>query len=219
MKIVHFSDPHAGGPAEDLLAYIDKRWVGVFNYNFRRKFRHDMTKLENAVRYILDTKPDVAVCTGDLTSTGQPGEFELVRPILRPLRDSPIPLIYLPGNHDCYVKRPKCVKAVNEMVEYLTREDYRFGDLPVVREYAGVEFLLLNCSRPSNLLCSWGFVDPRDAEWAAHPRLALSDDRTPSDPAGAPPALRPAATARTAPEPSARPLALRTRPQALSRGG
>ncbi|UKI34151.1 MAG: metallophosphoesterase [Lentisphaeria bacterium] len=73
MKIVHFSDPHAGGPAEDLLAYIDKRWVGVFNYNFRRKFRHDMTKLENAVRYILDTKPDVAVCTGDLTSTGQPG--------------------------------------------------------------------------------------------------------------------------------------------------
>lgn len=165
MKIVHFSDPHAGGPAEDLLAYIDKRWVGVFNYNFRRKFRHDMTKLENAVRYILDTKPDVAVCTGDLTSTGQPGEFELVRPILRPLRDSSIPLIYLPGNHDCYVKRPKCVKAVNEMVEYLTRGDYRFGDLPVVREYAGVEFLLLNCSRPSNLLCSWGFVDPRDTEY------------------------------------------------------
>ena len=73
MKIVHFSDPHAGGPAEDFLAYIDKRWVGVFNYNFRRKFRHDMTKLEKAVRYILDTKPDVAVCTGDLTSTGQPG--------------------------------------------------------------------------------------------------------------------------------------------------
>ncbi|UKI34152.1 MAG: metallophosphoesterase [Lentisphaeria bacterium] len=88
-----------------------------------------------------------------------------MRPILRPLRDSSIPLIYLPGNHDCYVKRPKCVKAVNEMVEYLTREDYRFGDLPVVREYAGVEFLLLNCSRPSNLLCSWGFVDPRDAEY------------------------------------------------------
>ena len=44
MKILHFSDPHAGGPAEDWMAYIDKRWVGVFNYRFRRQFRHDLTK-------------------------------------------------------------------------------------------------------------------------------------------------------------------------------
>lgn len=46
MKIIHFSDPHAGGPAEDWLAYVDKRWVGVFNYRFRRQFRHDMSKLK-----------------------------------------------------------------------------------------------------------------------------------------------------------------------------
>ena len=49
MKILHFSDPHAGGPAEDWMAYIDKRWVGVFNYRFRRQFRHDLTKLARAV--------------------------------------------------------------------------------------------------------------------------------------------------------------------------
>ena len=165
MKIAHFSDPHAGGPAEDVFAYFDKRWVGVFNYRFRRKFRHDMTRLARAVEYILDTKPDVAVCTGDLTSTGQPGEFEQVRPVLKPLRDSAIPLLYLPGNHDCYVKRGKCVRAVNEMVEYLSRGDYRFRDLPLTRSYGGVEFLLLNCCRPSNLLCSWGFVDGADAEY------------------------------------------------------
>ena len=182
MKIIHFSDPHAGGPAEDWLAYLDKRWVGVFNYRFRRKFRHDLGKLERAVAYILDRKPEVAVCTGDLTSSGQPGEFERVRSILRPLRESSIPVLYLPGNHDCYVRRPKCVRAVNEMVEYLSRGDYRFSELPLVRRYGGVEFLLLNCSRPSNLLCSWGFVDPRDADWIADycrqprtgPRLLLS---------------------------------------------
>ena len=39
VKIIHFSDPHAGGPAEDWMAYFDKRWVGVFNYRFRRRFR------------------------------------------------------------------------------------------------------------------------------------------------------------------------------------
>ena len=166
MKIVHFSDPHAGGFAEDWMAYIDKRWVGVFNYRFRRRFRHDLAKLSLAVEYILDTRPDVAVCTGDLTSTGQPGEFEKVRPILAPLRDSGIPLFYTPGNHDCYVRRPKCVAAVREMTGYLSRDDYAFPDFPLVRNCAGVEFLLLNTSRPSNLLCSWGFVSKADSAWA-----------------------------------------------------
>ncbi|MDR0932870.1 MAG: metallophosphoesterase [Victivallales bacterium] len=182
MRIVHFSDPHAGGGAEDFFAYFDKRAVGVFNYKFRRQFRHDLTKLSRAVEYILDAKPDVAVCTGDLTSTGQPGEFEKVRPILAPLRDSGIPLLYLPGNHDCYVKRAKCVGAVREMTAYLSKDDYRFTDLPLQREYANVEFLLLNTSRPSNLLCSWGFVDKRDAKWVGNvceepkntPRILLS---------------------------------------------
>jgi len=182
MKIVHFSDPHAGGSAEDWMAYIDKRWVGVFNYRYRRRFRHDLAKLSRAVEYILDTRPDVAVCTGDLTSTGQPGEFEKVRPILAPLRDSGIPLLYMPGNHDCYVRRPKCVAAVREMTEYLSCGDYRFTDLPVVRRYAGAEFLLLNTSRPSNLLCSWGFVSKADSAWVegvcgepkTMPRILLS---------------------------------------------
>ena len=73
MKIVHFSDIHAGGPAEDWMAYIDKRWVGVFNYRWRRRFQHDLANVTKAVNYILDVKPDVAVCTGDLTSAGLSG--------------------------------------------------------------------------------------------------------------------------------------------------
>lgn len=166
VKIIHFSDPHAGGRAEDWLAYFDKRWVGVFNYRFRRRFKHDLSCLQRAVDYILDTRPDVAVCTGDLTSTGQPGEFARVREILRPLRDSGIPLLYTPGNHDCYVRRPKCVAAVNEMFAELNR-GRQFADLPVRIELAGMDFLMVNTSRPSNLLCSWGFLAKSDAAWIA----------------------------------------------------
>lgn len=162
MKIIHFSDPHAGGGAEDWMAYFDKRWVGVFNYRFRRRFRHDLSLLEKAVQYILKVKPDAAVCTGDLTSTGQPGEFEKTLAILEPLRNSNIPLIYLPGNHDCYVKRPKCVNAMLNAVEYLNGKDYAFDRLPVVRRVKDVDFLMFNTSRPSNLLCSWGFVSKED---------------------------------------------------------
>ena len=175
MKIVHFSDPHAGGPAEDWMAYLDKRWVGVFNYRFRRRFRHDLKLLRKAVAYILQVRPDVAVCTGDLTSTGQPGEFARTLEILEPLRQSSIPLIYMPGNHDCYVRRPSCVKAMKEAVELLNGHDYNFDSLPQVRVIGGVEFIMLNTSRPSNLLCSWGFVSSADDAWikqvAAEPKV------------------------------------------------
>ena len=163
MKIIHFSDPHGGGGAEDWMAYFDKRWVGVFNYRFRRRFQHDLSKLEKAVGYILDSKPDLAVCTGDLTSSGQPGEFERVKAILAPLVNSSIPLVYTPGNHDCYVKRPWCVKAVKDAVYEVNQKRFTFEDMPCRLELGGAEVLMLNTARPSNLLCSWGFVYPSDS--------------------------------------------------------
>ena len=165
MKIVHFSDPHAGGTAEDWMAYFDKRWVGVFNYHFRRRFKHDLSKLEKAVDFILDTRPDAAVCTGDLTSAGQPGEFAKVLKVLERLRNSDIPLLYMPGNHDCYVRRPKCVKAVHDAVEYLSKGKLRFSEYPQAVTIAEAQFLLVNTSAPSNLLCSWGFMTKENTHW------------------------------------------------------
>lgn len=163
MKIAHFSDPHAGMKCPDWTAWFDKRWVGLFNYRFRRCFQHDLEELKYAVEYILDNKFDVAVCTGDLTTTGQKHEFELVKSYLKPLRDSNIPIIYTPGNHDCYVKRKSCVEAVNAMVEYLSKGEYKFSDMPFVKRYCDVDFIVLNCSYPSNLLCSWGFLKKKDS--------------------------------------------------------
>lgn len=165
MKIIHFSDPHGGGPAEDFMAYFDKRWVGVFNYSFRRKFRHDLSHLSKAVEYIMDTRPDIAICTGDLTSAGQPGEFDKVLRIIKPLCDSDIPLIYTPGNHDCYVTRPKCVAAMKKAVSIMSQEKYSFEHLPLKLIIEGVEFIVINTSAPSNLLCSWGFLKKSDDDF------------------------------------------------------
>lgn len=182
MRIVHFSDPHAGGAAEDWLAYFDKRWVGVFNYRFRRRFRHDLGLLERAVAKTLELRPDAVVCTGDLTSSGQPGEFARVLELLKPLRESGIPFFYMPGNHDCYVKRPKCVRAVRETAAALNPPGCGLEDMPLMRTAGSIDFILLNTSRPSNLLCSWGFVSRADservtrlcAEKKVRPRILLS---------------------------------------------
>ncbi len=156
MKIIHFSDPHAGGPAEDWMAYIDKRWVGAFNYRFRRRYQHDLSLLDKAVAYILANPPDVAVCTGDLTSTGQPGEFQQVLDILKPLVNSGIPFLYVPGNHDCYVKRRRCREAVAQAVYFLC--GYQLNELPLVKTIAGVDFILVHESRPTNLISSCGYL-------------------------------------------------------------
>ena len=178
MKIVHFSDPHAGSGAEDWMAYFDKRWVGVFNYHFRRRFKHDLSKLELAVNYILDTKPDAAVCTGDLSSAGQPGEFAKVLEVLAPLRDSDIPLIYMPGNHDCYVKRPKCVKAVHDAVRYLSKGQFEFSNYPQKLDIGEARFLMVNTSAPSNLLCSWGFMTKENVKWIKEECDSNADGKT-----------------------------------------
>lgn len=164
MKIAHFSDPHLGAPTDDWTAVFDKRWVGLFNYKFRRSFQHDPGYLERAVQYILDNDFDVVVCTGDLTNTGQPNEFETVKEILQKLVDSDIPVIYTPGNHDCYVKRKHCVRAVEDMFRYFNRCDYGIEDLPIVRHIKGVDFIVFNNSRPSNLIFSGAFVRKKDSE-------------------------------------------------------
>jgi 3',5'-cyclic AMP phosphodiesterase CpdA len=167
MKIIHFSDPHAGGPAEDWMAYLDKRWVGVFNYRFRRRFRHDQQLLKLAVNYILDVSPDVAVCTGDLTSTGQPGEFAQAMQILKPLYESKIPLLFVPGNHDCYVYRSKCVNAMKQVFETMNQGRLHFDELPAVVDIADVRFLMVNESWPSNLISSCGYLKKKSQDFIA----------------------------------------------------
>lgn len=165
MKIAHFSDPHLGAPVDDWTALFDKRWVGLFNYKFRRSYQHDPKYLEDAVDFTVNNKFDVAVCTGDLTNTGQPNEFETVKAILSKLVDSGIPVIYTPGNHDCYVKRKHCVKAVNEMFKYVNQCDYEIDDLPVVRHINGIDFIVFNNSRPTNLIFSGAVMRRKDSEW------------------------------------------------------
>lgn len=165
MKIIHFSDVHAGGPAEDWMAYIDKRWVGVFNFKFRRRFQHDLTLLEKAVAYILKEKPDLAVCTGDITSTGQPGEFKKSLDILEPLVKSDIPLVYVPGNHDYYVHNKKCVKAMKSAFEFINQGRFSFDALPLSFELSGIEFIVVNESFPSNLFSSCGYLKKKSMDF------------------------------------------------------
>jgi 3',5'-cyclic AMP phosphodiesterase CpdA len=157
-KIIHFSDSHAGAFPDNLSAFIDKRIVGTFNYTFRRRFLHNMEYLNKAVEFMLIEEPDVIICTGDITSTGQPAEFEKALEILAPLIDhSGIRLLYTPGNHDSYVKNQRCSKSLNQAFSKLNGNDIHIEDLPVKTRVGDCEFIIVNECRPTNIFLSTGY--------------------------------------------------------------
>lgn len=164
MKIVLFSDSHVGCPASDWTAYFDKRWVGVFNYFFRRQFQHDQTLLVKVVDYILRLKPDIAICTGDITSAGQPAEFEKTIGILSPLvQVSDIRFLFVPGNHDYYVKNKRCYEAMKSAFSFLNGGNLAFEGLPQKIIIGDCEFLVVNESWPTNLISSCGYLMREDS--------------------------------------------------------
>ena len=165
MKIIHFSDPHSCAPPEELSAFFDKRLIGFFNYTFRRRFQHDLNLLDKAVEYILDEKPDVAICTGDLTSTGQPAEFAKTLKRLEPLlQDSQIPLLFVPGNHDAYVNNNACRKALRDAFAKLNKNQWELADLPAKRTIGDCEFIMLNECCPTNIFLSCGYVTAQSTQ-------------------------------------------------------
>lgn len=164
MKIIHFSDPHSCAGPEELSAYFDKRIIGFFNYTFRRRFQHDLDLLDRAVEFILQEKPDVAVCTGDLTSTGQPAEFIATLKRLEPLiQNNDIPLLFVPGNHDAYVKSRICQEGLEEAFARMNQKKWRLDQLPVKTTIGDCEFFLVNECCPTNIVLSCGYMFPESA--------------------------------------------------------
>ena len=65
--------------------------------------------------------------------------------------------------------------AVKHAVEYLSCGRYTFDTLPSSVVFDGVEFLIVNTSAPSNLLCSWGFLTSENRDFIAE-KCANSPD-------------------------------------------
>lgn len=165
MKIIHFSDPHSCAAPEEWGAFFDKRIVGFFNYIFRRRFQHDLEILDQTVEFILKEKPDVAVCTGDLSSTGQPTEFAATLKKLEPLlKQTDIQLLFVPGNHDAYVKSSSCRQSLADAFAKMNRQRWQLDELPVKTIIGDFEFILVNECRPTNIVLSCGFMSPESVK-------------------------------------------------------
>lgn len=167
MRILHFSDIHAGGWNGGAGFLFDKRILGVANFWLRRKWRVNWDFLTRAVRQIPQHHPDLVICTGDLASVSAPSEFEQALDALRPLVHHPdFDFLYLPGNHDRYVADPACVEAGRLAFEQLNRNRWTGKNgLPACYTYNGLDFILVNHAAPSGFLSSAGQLDAPSRKW------------------------------------------------------
>lgn len=173
MRIVHFSDIHAGGWVRSWRGYLDKRLLGACNYCLRRRWRQRWGMVATAAQRILSLRPDLVVCTGDIASISEPAEFAMAREALEPLvADARCRFIYVPGNHDRYVSDPVCLSAFEETFRVLNQGLCEASELPLLMEVGGVPVVLLNEAVPRGPLASSGAVS---AEHAARV-LTLLDD-------------------------------------------
>lgn len=144
MRVAHITDLHVEAPTE-FGQLFSKRALGAVNlYLFGRSAHFTLRTVEALVEAVVRSEPDLVVCTGDLTSTATPQEFERAAALLAPLTDR-FPFLVLPGNHDVYTS------------ESLGRFRKHFGEwsndgvYPYVRNYGGVDFVALDVSRPDFL--------------------------------------------------------------------
>ncbi|MBO4649329.1 MAG: metallophosphoesterase [Lentisphaeria bacterium] len=159
-RIIHFSDTHEPATLEHWHALFDKRLVGLINSNLIRRNRYDRSFLPQAVEYILNNPPDLAVFTGDATSCGQVGEFSRALRMFRPLLKSDIPFIYTPGNHDAYVKDRACRSALERFTLAMSRGEHPLSSYPFAVDFPLFRLLVIHCAEPFNPVLSCGFMPP-----------------------------------------------------------
>lgn len=166
MKILIFSDSHVCGPPSGWEALFDKRVVGLFNHHYLRKHHHNQAYLDEALKYIDKNPPDMVLCTGDITTSSEPSEFEVTCQKLAPLvNDKRFKFFFIPGNHDNYVDNPVCQQAMKDAVKYLNNGRFCFEDLPYHYETDELDFSFVNECFPVNLILSCGMMKKDTQEY------------------------------------------------------
>ena len=104
MRIAHITDIHVTR-IPSITQMTPKRFLGTANLLIGGRRHHFSSVVQEAMVDGVDAlEPDVIVCTGDITQTSIPQEFEGARELLAPIFDK-YRTVLIGGNHDTYTQR------------------------------------------------------------------------------------------------------------------
>lgn len=137
---------------------MSKRLLGHANLwlNRRHRFNHQM--FERVIDRVAAIKPELALFSGDVTTTSLEDEFRDIRDYLKPLAEK-MPLVVVPGNHDRYTFRSAKRKRMERILAELIP-----GEFPHVRQLDERWHLLALDSAQPQVMLSRGALGERQLE-------------------------------------------------------
>lgn len=111
MRLAHISDLHFGSVTLSPAQFFSKRWLGNFNYLFKRKKEFHYNRLIELIDFLESEGVTHVVITGDLSVTSRNREFKMAKRYLDLLKERGMTVFTLPGNHDHYTRRSDAKKT------------------------------------------------------------------------------------------------------------
>lgn len=147
LRIMVISDPHLMAPE---LVKEDGRAFANYVRNDRKMLKESPALMEEALRAVLDERPQVVLIPGDLTKDGETVSHLMMRDVyLRRMREAGIQVYIIPGNHD--VDNPHAVEfhgAATRRVPTPTAtdfatlyDDYGYGQA-IARDTASLSYVV-----------------------------------------------------------------------------
>ncbi len=105
LRLVHLSDLHFSKPCLSPSQFFSKRWIGNLSsmLSITRDFRPEL--LDPLIDFFVQKKIDIALISGDLSTTSQKSEFSIALSFIEKIKAAGIEVFVIPGNHDHYTKQ------------------------------------------------------------------------------------------------------------------
>lgn len=168
MRFAHISDLHFGSFALSPFQFFSKRWLGNFNYLFKRKKDFAYHRLNELIDLFKLQQVTHVIITGDLSVTSRAVEFSRAKAFVERLKEAGFEVFTIPGNHDHYTKSSDRKKSFYRYFDSHFDENCPFNLKEHRLTYTRLEnrFWLvgLDTSIATSLVSSQGYFSPEVEE-------------------------------------------------------
>lgn len=171
MKLALIGDIHVFAKRLGRRRYLlSRRILGHTNLVLTRRNRFNHGLLEPLMKRVKQLKPDMALFSGDVTTTSLEDEFDDVAQYIRPLAEM-TDVVLVPGNHDRYTFGSRRVRRIETMLEGLMPQ--RFPELRTICDRW--RLLALDSAQP-RVLSSSGELGRKQLDEAGRLIAGLTSD-------------------------------------------